>query len=354
MNLLSLPAIVYLLLSLLLTVGHISAHQLDIPRILHQINTLPSQCPDSTLVEVAPGKKVSKVLAGVIEKMKGRNPDWTYRFWDYHAISGFLQAHRDLLNFEFDLQPYEDIKDIYDSINPHYGAARSDFFRYLILYLLGGVYLDLKSLSHIPLDELLRPDDRFVVVDWDPRRFGGWGNWGSDIPGRGVEHPNWFIASTPRHPAIRTVVLRVLSYYRQYASQCLDLKHCPHGLRWRFKADNTFNGSHWPKRREHCFGHRGTLTMTGPIVFTSAVVAAQQEAGADKDKLHVRVIQTDTSKDLVWDFKLLESSEGSDRKQIYCAGTAYATMKEPIYLPLPTAIALFHNHTTIASESADS
>ena len=37
------------------------------------------------------------------------------------------------------------IYNAYKHINPEYGASRADFFRYLILYLYGGIYMDIKT-----------------------------------------------------------------------------------------------------------------------------------------------------------------------------------------------------------------
>ena len=39
----------------------------------------------------------------------------------------------------------ESILSCYLRIDPVYGAARADLFRYLLLYRTGGVYLDIKS-----------------------------------------------------------------------------------------------------------------------------------------------------------------------------------------------------------------
>lgn len=39
----------------------------------------------------------------------------------------------------------ERIYTAYNNINPKYGAAKADFFRYLVIYKEGGIYLDIKS-----------------------------------------------------------------------------------------------------------------------------------------------------------------------------------------------------------------
>eukprot|EP00667_Euglena_gracilis_P021487 EG_transcript_23548 len=250
-----------------------------IPRILHHVTTLPSACPRSQLQEVVPGKYLNKALAANAAEMRQMNPNWTYRLWDHQSIAVFLSTHRHVMNYELGLRPDEDVKNIYDSINPHYGSARCDFFRYTLMYMIGGVYMDLKAFSHLPLDKVLQPADGFVAIDeWDQRYFKGWGNFVDDVPGRGKEHPSWFMASAPRHPVIKSVFLRVLAYYRRYMSQCVEYRVCPSGLTYRFRDDNSFDRISWPKKREHCYGGYGTLVMLGPLVFSAGVVAGQHAA----------------------------------------------------------------------------
>eukprot|EP00667_Euglena_gracilis_P009958 EG_transcript_10134 len=327
---------------------------LAIPRILHQITTLPSNCPRSEMEEIVPGKFLNKALAGVIGRMWQLNPTWSYRLWDAPSIAGFLDVHRRKLNYELELQPEEDIKHIFDSINPHYGAARADFFRYILLYLQGGVYMDLKGLCLVPLDQYLQPSDRFVAIDeWNQTLFRGWGQFGNDsIPGRGREHPSWFMASAPRHPAMKAILLRVLAYHRHYFSQCLELKLCPSGLLYRFRDDHLFNSSHWPKSKIHCYGHFGTLVMIGPVVYSTALTAILQQPGRAAAALRIRLVPADMRTNLVWDFRMLEGTDPTDRKRIYCTNTSYYSLKEPIYLPLHISLQLLHHHTSISPEPA--
>eukprot|EP00667_Euglena_gracilis_P005816 EG_transcript_5858 len=327
-----------------------------IPHTLHQVTVMPSRCPREEMAEVVPGRFLHAVLADIIFRLRRLNPHWSYRLWDHRSISRFLQLHRAELNRDLQLEPGEDVKDIYDSINPHYGAARSDFFRYVVLYLLGGVYLDLKSFCRIPLDELLQPDDRLVVVDWDPKRFYGWGEWPDDIPGRGREHMNGFIAAAPRHPALHAVLLRLLRQYRRYTPYCLELHECPSGMLYRFKADSSFDATFWPRKQWQCYGRGGTLVMTGPVVFTSAILAIQQQASPSAPPLGIRVLQANTTRDVVADFRAARDLAHCcpERRKLYCTSHTYHTLKEPIYLPLPLALGLWNGTSSIPPEPADS
>lgn len=79
----------------------------------------------------------------------------------------FIKAHYD-----------PGILDVYLRINPVYGAARADFFRYLLMFRVGGVYLDIKSNASQALDRLFHASDRYILAWWPNQpgeNFEGWG-----------------------------------------------------------------------------------------------------------------------------------------------------------------------------------
>lgn len=111
-----------------------------IPKIIHQTyksQTLPAP------------------IAPIVAELKDKNPDWEYRFYDDDAVLAYIKAHDD-----------GRILDAYHRINPVYGAAKADLFRYLVLYHEGGVYLDIKSSCIYPLSEIIKSDDTFIVTQW--------------------------------------------------------------------------------------------------------------------------------------------------------------------------------------------
>jgi len=66
----------------------------------------------------------------------------------------------------------------YRSINPVYGAARADLFKYLVIYQEGGVYLDIKSTTTRPLSQVLLPTDSYILSQWDNSASGKHPGWG--------------------------------------------------------------------------------------------------------------------------------------------------------------------------------
>jgi inositol phosphorylceramide mannosyltransferase catalytic subunit len=155
------------------------------------------------------------------------NPAWSYSFWDAERAEAFIAEAYGL-----------DVLARYRRIRPEYHAARSDLLRYLALYRLGGVYLDIKSSCRVPLDEALRPEDRFLLMHWD---------LGQIVPHAELSHVaqgeylQWCIATVPGHPYLREVIDRVLRNIDHYAP-------------WR-------SGT----------GRWGTLRLTGPVAYTLAI-----------------------------------------------------------------------------------
>ena len=86
-----------------------------IPRIIHQIyEDMSGPTP---------------LLRGISQSWKELNPDWEYRFWNKKDIDAFLGMY------------YPDLIPIYQAFP--YDVQRWDAVRYLILYKIGGLYVDM-------------------------------------------------------------------------------------------------------------------------------------------------------------------------------------------------------------------
>lgn len=123
-----------------------------IPKILHQ---------------TFHGKILPQAIQENIKKIRATNPEWEYRFYDNEDIVVFIQNNYD---------PY--MVDYFNRINPKYGAAKADLFRYLLMYKCGGVYIDIKSSLRKPLDDVLKENDRYLLSGWKDKetpQFDGWG-----------------------------------------------------------------------------------------------------------------------------------------------------------------------------------
>lgn len=167
------------------------------------------------------------------------NPDWEHRLYDETDASDFIAKKYN-----------SHILQCYLSINPRYPAARSDFFRYLLLYAEGGVYLDLKSSISRPLDETLHDDEAYILSRWqnEPgQQFAGWGLHRELSHFQRGEYQTWFIVAARGHPYLRAVISRVYSNILHY---------------------NAFVDG---------VGKLGVLGTTGPIAYSLAIEAIKSD-----------------------------------------------------------------------------
>jgi len=84
-----------------------------------------------------------------------------------------LFLDEDMDNFVNTYFPGE-IADSYNRLNII--VAKVDFWRYLILYKYGGVYLDMDSSIDAPLDNLINPhDEAIITAEGNPNLYVQWG-----------------------------------------------------------------------------------------------------------------------------------------------------------------------------------
>ena len=188
-----------------------------IPRIIHQ-----------TFYD----RKLSPELQANVDRLRALNPDWEYRFYDDADVAAFIKGNYPPVVWEY-----------FERIDPRYGAARADLFRYLLLYKVGGVYFDIKSSASRPLSEVIRPHDRFLLSKWH-RADGQYEvyGWHYDLLGHpGGEYQQWHIICAPGHPFLKAVMETVLSNIDAYDPYL------------------------------HQTGKRGVLRLTGPITYTMAI-----------------------------------------------------------------------------------
>jgi mannosyltransferase OCH1-like enzyme len=187
-----------------------------IPRILHQ-----------TFYE----RTLAPQLQHNVDQLKNANPDWEYRFYDDDDIVDFIRANYPAPVLESFLR-----------IDARYGAARADLFRYLLMYKVGGVYLDIKSGAGRPFDSVLRADDRCVLSYWNESSTAS--GWGKHYELRDIaagELQQWHIICAPGHPFLKAVIDTVLANIDTYTPSL-------HGV-----------------------GKNGVLRVTGPIAYTRAI-----------------------------------------------------------------------------------
>lgn len=127
-------------------------------------------------------KDLPEKFRDVVERTKNMNPEYEYELWDDNDCRGFL-----LDNFG------KNYLNAFDMLIP--GAFKCDFWRYAVLYVNGGVYMDMDMTPELPFREILRETDEFVsIVDINNK----------EQPKSAIYQA--FIACTPKHPIMLTAL----------------------------------------------------------------------------------------------------------------------------------------------------
>jgi hypothetical protein len=159
-----------------------------IPRIIHQTFSARSRLPP--------------VLENNCRAIEALNPDFEYRFYEDLDCKSFIEE-----TFG------KAILTRYLRIDPSFGAARADLFRYLCIYHYGGVYLDIKASLTLPLSSILHDDDAFLLSQWDHSPGSQYAGWGTHWRLKGIaggEYQQWFIIASPGHPYLAAVIANVI------------------------------------------------------------------------------------------------------------------------------------------------
>jgi len=207
----------------------------NIPKKIHQIYTKGADALPAD-------------IHASIAELRNRNPDWEYYFYDDNCIIDYINKNYD-----------PEMLSLYLSINPLYGAARADFFRYLLMYKEGGVYLDIKSSCREPLNEIIPEQCTIMVCNWDNKQNGCDGDMGKH-PAlsflKNGEYQQWNIIVAPHSPYIKAVIDEVITRLKTYKP-------------WRLGI-----------------GMRGVLHTTGPVPFSLGIEKVEKCMGFHHKENH--------------------------------------------------------------------
>jgi hypothetical protein len=168
-----------------------SCQPMTIPRLIHQT--------------FSDWNNLKPELAANVRSIREQNQDFHHCFYNDHDIVDFIRANYGMPMLR-----------AYERINPNYGASRADLFRYLCLYRMGGVYLDIKTSVARQFSEVLESNDEFILSQWDRLRFPKWGSDKSLAHIPGGEFQQWYIIAEPAHPFLKAVIDRVLVNIAHY------------------------------------------------------------------------------------------------------------------------------------------
>lgn len=114
----------------------IGDYQIIFPKIIHQIWFQGKN--------IIPSKYIPK-----INKIKEFHPSWKYIVWDDKSIKELMMVNKNWLD------TYHHFRYLHQKV---------DFAKYVILYQIGGVYLDMDVEILKPLDMLLHKNNEFNII----------------------------------------------------------------------------------------------------------------------------------------------------------------------------------------------
>jgi len=129
-----------------------------------------------------------KRVAQKINSMKKLNPEYEHKIYTDAEIDAFVNS-----NFD------GDIKKCYNRLNII--VAKVDFWRYLILYKQGGIYLDMDSTILRPLKKLIRDEDEAIIT----------------AEGNPDLYVQWALIFNKQHPILEKTIERVVKNIKQNA-----------------------------------------------------------------------------------------------------------------------------------------
>jgi inositol phosphorylceramide mannosyltransferase catalytic subunit len=177
-------------------------------------------------------KELTPRLKELRKENSRSSPSYSFELWDDAAIDDFIRTN-------FPINVYRAFK----KINPKFGAARADFWRYCILYKKGGVYMDIKTELLKDLDAVITSSDK-AILDL-PRVLETW---------REGTFEQWFLAYEPKHPYLRETIRLLTDHINSgVIPECIE------------------SSTSCPKQR--------ILKLTGPDAYTQAIETAIAKYG---------------------------------------------------------------------------
>jgi mannosyltransferase OCH1-like enzyme len=102
------------------------------------------------------------LIQNKIDSIKALNPTYIHLIYTDNEMDEFVN-----INFAGEIAHY------YNKLNII--VAKVDFWRYLVLYKYGGVYLDMDSSINRPLDELIKDTDQAIITaEGNPEKYVQW------------------------------------------------------------------------------------------------------------------------------------------------------------------------------------
>jgi len=159
---------------------HIERKSADAPRVVSNVPL--------TIYQTWHTNKVPSKMRESIYSLLEMNPEFDYYLYSDEACEKFIKD-----NFN------EDVLAAYKILKP--GAYKSDLWRYCVLYKLGGLYLDIKYKSVVPLIDII--DNNPTIFVRDNKMM---------CNTKSLPVYNAFIVSPPKEPIFKECIDEIVNY----------------------------------------------------------------------------------------------------------------------------------------------
>lgn len=176
----------------------------------------------------------------VLDKTKEILPDYETKIYYNKDVEEYIKN-----NFS------ERIYNAYNSINADYGPAKADFFRYLIIYKEGGIYLDIKSGPIKNIDNIIENlNGKLAISNWTnfpikllPILYFDELYWSDFLNNYYGEYQNWYIISGKGNPLLAEIIKQMVTNIEE-------------GI----KDKNIYS-----------YGKTSIIALTGPLMFSKII-----------------------------------------------------------------------------------
>jgi len=111
-------------------------------------------------------KKIPRIIWIAVKETNETLPDHIYRLFERNkGYQVNIIGNEEKTKFIDTVFNNTRIQWAYHAINPTLGAAKTDIWRYLTLWLYGGIYIDDDSDIKTPFDEIIQPSDELILSE---------------------------------------------------------------------------------------------------------------------------------------------------------------------------------------------
>ena len=136
-----------------------------------------------------------------------KNKYWNFNYFTDKDCLEFFRVN----NEEFKSLLNVDVLSYYETLTN--GGEKSDFWRYCIIYLLGGVYSDSDTYCNVPMDKWVKHHDLILGieanVEVDIAKTFGMDRLGYEYNNKIITVCNWSFASKPRHNFFKDLIIDI-------------------------------------------------------------------------------------------------------------------------------------------------